>query len=139
MKRSSLLASTAGLLIPHHGLGEADTAKLIMTCDHAGCRLVPDDAPRIVVPSRTPEEPGHRPIRIMTTLHYCTPHRAGDFKAADWLNDRNKAQVEQLARQARPADFRPDFEAATVEWVLVASNEYTAYLQKMGVPRAFIG
>lgn len=128
----------SGLFLPRHALGEADTTRLVMRCDHPGCNNQVHRAPRIVVPSQTPFEPLHRPIKVMTELHFCQPHATD--KALDpqaYLTPREKANIEQIARQHRPAEFKPDFEAAVVQWVLVTTPEYRAFLQKLGVRRVY--
>lgn len=138
MNRHALLASSAsGLLLPRHALGEADTRRLVMNCDHPGCRNVPDRAPRIVIPSATPFALGHKPIKVMTTLHFCLPHQEGSFQPATWLTAHNKSRVEEVARARRPRGFRPDFEAATVEMLLVTTPEYHDYLKAMGINQRF--
>lgn len=137
MSRASLLAGVSGLLLPKHAVGEADPGRLVMVCDHPGCRRVPDRAPRMAIPSRTPNEPGHKAVRIMTDLHYCLPHHHGAFDPAVWLSDANKAMVEAQMAPRRPADFKPDFEAVRVEWLLVTTPEYHEFLRKRGIQRAF--
>lgn len=105
---------------------------VVMSCDHAGCLQLVRRGPRIVIPSRTPFEPGHRPVRIMTTLHYCELHQ-GEFDVAAYLTGAQKARVEGTARLLRPASFRPDFERAFAETVLVTTPEYRKFLEHLGV------
>lgn len=141
MTRSALLGASllgAGILLPRHALGEADTSRLVMRCDHPGCRDQVHRAPRIVVPSRTPLEYGHKPIKVMTELHYCQPHATPlALDVQRWLTPGEKRNIEQLARTHRPAEFKPDFEAARLEWVLVTTPEYRLFLKRLGVKRVF--
>ncbi len=99
---------------------------VIMHCDHAGCLRQVTRAPRIHVPSKTPGPAGHQAVRIMSTLHYCPVHQ-DEFAPAAWLTDAKKREVERFARHARASDFVPDFDAATVELVLVTTPEYRAF------------
>lgn len=142
MNRFALLASSAsGLLLPRHALGEADTRRLVMVCDHPGCRNAPDRAPCIVIPGSNPGTrwlPGFRPIRIMTTLHFCLPHAVpGAFDLAGWLTAHNKSRVEDTARRLRARGFKPDFEAATQKWELVTTPEYRQFLTELGIDRVY--
>lgn len=100
---------------------------VVMSCDAPGCLHQVRRAPRILVPSKTPFDPTHRPIRVMTTLHYCEQHRSA-FDPREWLTDARKAGVEKLARVKRPHGFIPDFDAATVELVLTTTPEYRRFL-----------
>lgn len=100
-------------------------------CDHLGCPIPPSRAPRVVVFSKTPFEPDHRPLKMMTTLHYCEMHR-GELKIEDLLTPQIKLDFEKTARIARPIGFKPNFEFAHIEWVLVTTPEYRAFLLKLG-------
>lgn len=112
--------------------------ELVMHCDVPGCLHLVARAPRLIVPSRTPGLPLHRPVRVMTTLHYCEPHvQTQPVKPADVLNDKMKAKIEGHAKIGRPDGFRPDFEAAFIEWVLVTTPEYRAFLRDLGIRRVF--
>ena len=113
-------------------LPTADRPAVMMTCDNSGCRGQVKRAPRIVVPSRTPMLPGHAPIRIMTTLHYCEAHRTA-FDVSSYWTDLIKRRAEDTARRIRPTLFRLDFEAATVELMLVTTPEYRQFLRSLGV------
>ena len=104
---------------------------IAMRCDHPGCLAEVRRAPRICVPHRGGVEPGCTPIRIMTTLHYCERHRA-EFQAAAYWTPALMAKVEACARAKRPALFRPDFDRAWVELVLVTTPEYRAFLADIG-------
>jgi hypothetical protein len=99
-------------------------------CDHIGCPLPPKRAPRVVVPSKTPFELGHRPLRMMTTLHYCELHQ-GELKLEDLLIPKIKRDFERAAK-GRPLDFKVDFDHAAIEWVLVTTPEYREFLMKLG-------
>ena len=107
-----------------------------MVCDHTTFRCLAEvkRAPVIVIPSVTPFEPGHRPVRIPTTLHYCEFHR-GDFDVQAYLSDFQKRRVELTVREIRPADFKPDFDAAFAELVLVTTPEYRRFLHYIGVTK----
>ncbi len=104
---------------------------ICMRCDHNGCFREVRRAPRICVPSRTPWEPGHRPVRIMTTLHYCEQHR-GEFRAASYWTDALMRKVEDCAARGRPPGFKPEFDRAWVELVLVTTPEYREFLEHIG-------
>lgn len=82
---------------------------------------------RIHVPSRTQHEPGHDQVRITLTLHSCEAHK-GVFKCDDLLTPALKAQVEDFAKKKRPIDWKPDFDAAFVQYVDVFSKEYRQFL-----------
>jgi hypothetical protein len=103
---------------------------LIMTCDAPCCFRWVSHAPRIVVPPRA-ECPSIRPLRIMTTLHYCDTHR-DYFDVQRYLSATQKRRIERQARELFGPDWRPDFEAARVEHVLVTTPEYRAFLEHIG-------
>lgn len=103
----------------------------VMTCDVVGCRRQPRRAPRIIIPS-TVFELDHPALRIMTTLHYCEDHR-GAFDLAAYWTDAIKARVEKVAKAKRPLTWKPDFEHARFELVLVTTPEYRQFLQDMGM------
>ena len=109
-----------------------------MRCDHSGlvCLREVRRAPRIVVPSCTPWEPGHAPLRVMTTLHYCELHK-GEFNLDGYWTGAIKARLERVAKRKRPLGFRPDFEAARCEQVLVTTPEYRAFLYEIGLRPAW--
>ena len=109
-----------------------------MHCDHTGplrCVREVKRAPVIVILSRTPMEPGHKPIRIHTPLHYCEWHR-GDFKVQEYLSDAQKRRIELEMRGIRPMGFKPDFDGAFADLVLVTTPEYRRFLRYIGVTRA---
>lgn len=108
---------------------------MFMSCDASlpvgACLREVRRAPRIVIPaiwSGTPQFP----LRIMTTLHYCEEHRDA-FDLATYLSGPQKARIEREARFKRGADFRPDFEKARYELVLVTTPEYREFMQHVGV------
>lgn len=107
---------------------------IAMRCDFTGHRCLREvrRAPRIVVPSRTPLDLGHAPLRIMTTLHFCEEHRYA-FRLESYWTDAIKARVEATARQNRPPAFKPDFERALLEMVLVTTPEYRQFVHDMGM------
>lgn len=112
--------------------------ELVMHCDVPGCLRLVARAPRVIVPSATPFAFGHRPMRVMTTLHYCEPHaEAQPVTAADILRPKLKGDIEARAKVARPDGFKPDFERASIEWVLVTTPEYKSFLQTLGIKRVF--
>ena len=98
-----------------------------MTCDCPGCKNEVAWAPRIYIPSRTPFAAGNDPIRVMTTLHSCDLHR-GSFRIEDILDGKLKRKVELQANRVRVIGFKPDFEAAKLEYVRVTTPEYRAFL-----------
>jgi hypothetical protein len=95
------------------------------------CYREPKRAPRIILPSRTPHMFGHRPIRIMTTLHFCDGHRGG-FDVGSYWTDKVKARAEKVAREIRPFGFRPDFDRSRLEMVLITTPEYRLFLLHTG-------
>ena len=102
----------------------------VMYCDHLGCQLPPKRAPRVIVPSKTWLEPGHRALSLMTTLHYCDLHY-GEFTLADALTPKIIAAFEAAAKKGRPHGFKPDFDAAFIEGVLVTTPEYRQFLARL--------
>lgn len=102
-----------------------------MKCDHLGCTIPPLRAPRLIVFSTKPFEPDHRPLRMMTTLHYCELHK-GELTVADVLTPKIKREMEGIASRARPIGFKPDFEKAILEFVLVTTPEYRQFLKDLG-------
>jgi hypothetical protein len=103
-----------------------------MICDHIGCKNEPTRGPRLVVPSRTWLEPGHRALKMMTTLHYCELHRS-EVKVADLLTASIRRDFEASAKRARPLDFKCDFDAAFIEHVLITTPEYRAWMSKIDI------
>jgi hypothetical protein len=102
------------------------------------CGNTPTRAPRVVVCSRTPHEPGHRPLKMFTTLHFCEIHK-DQVKLADLLQPSVIADFEKAARLNRPIGFKCDFEpyegergGAFVEFVLVTTPEYRNFLAAIG-------
>lgn len=102
----------------------------IMTCDHPRCIRQVKWAPRVVIHSTRPMEREHRPIRVMTALHYCELHY-GEFEVERFVTPELKRRVEALARTARPTGFVPDFENAYGEQVLVTTPEYAAFTKRL--------
>jgi hypothetical protein len=104
-----------------------------MRCD---CTLFRCDkevrrAPVIVIPSRTPFAPGHRVVRIHTPLHYCEWHR-GMFDVQSYLSGQQKRRIELEIPAIRPKDFKPDFDQAFADLVLVTTPEYRRFLRYIG-------
>lgn len=109
---------------------------LIMRCDVPGCVHQVKYGLRIVVPSQTPDRLLHRPMRIMTTLHVCQPHQnAFHNLPAEFFTAPQRARLERAARLKRPDDFKPNFEAAYLEKVLVTTPEYRDFLKHVGARR----
>lgn len=133
---------------------------LQMHCDGRGprgCNRWVTQAPRIVIPhdlggmplptgrpprrsayftplrqDNTPEQvPWWTPIRILTHVHLCDLH--GDaFDVQDYLSQGGKkAHIEAEARRLRGADFKPAFDHAYVELVLVTTPEYRAFMRRV--------
>lgn len=100
-------------------------------CNHVqavfSCMAPPEVSPRVYVPSKTQQAPGHENLRMMTTLHYCRTH-IGEFKIDDFLTDAIKATFEKAARVQRPIDFKCDFDAAFVHYVDIFTPEYMKWL-----------
>jgi hypothetical protein len=115
--------------------------KLIMHCDvyvhGAPCTNTPRNAPRVIVPAVDWMEPGHIPVRMMTKLHLCDIHwEQGVYKLEDFLTDRIKAEMEALAKRARPHGYKLDFDNAFLERVLTTTPEYRQYMQSWGMAYA---
>lgn len=103
-----------------------------MICDHFGCKNTPMRAPRVLVPSQTPLAIEHPPLRMFTSLHYCEVHK-GEVKIGDLLSPKVKADFEEAAKRKRPIGFKCDFEAATIEYVLITTPEYRRFQAALGV------
>jgi hypothetical protein len=103
-----------------------------MRCDGAmaRCALPPERAPRIVVPARPFLPWGPQPLRMWTTLHYCERHKH-ECTVETALGDRDKAQLEQIAGRKWSQEYRPDFDMARIEWILVTTPEYRKFLEKI--------
>jgi hypothetical protein len=116
--------------------------KIGLTCDHAGCKNTPARAPRLIVQSMTPDEPGHKPIRMFTPYHFCEIHR-NEIEPDTLLTPRVKEAFERCARLKRPLDYKCDFEpgewrgidahGTALEFVLVTTPEYRAFMAALGV------
>lgn len=100
------------------------------------CKLDPHRAPRIIVPHV--EKPGLRlekPRRMFTDLHYCDWHRVNldDQKLVEaLLSPKVKQDFEAIAKIKWPLGYTCDFEKAKVDWVLVTTPEYRAFLAALG-------
>lgn len=105
----------------------------LMRCDHTGliCLAEVRRAPIIVIPPVEMIDRTYRAIRIPTTLHYCERHR-GDFDVQTYLSMAQKTRIERAAKLMRPADWRPDFDAALADLVLVTCPEYRRFLVYIG-------
>jgi hypothetical protein len=107
-----------------------------MICDHLVgmvrvCKNPPMRAPRLIVPSKTPEAPDHKHLRMMTSLHFCDLHRIG-ITTRMFLDGKMKARFEGFARIGRPIDFKCDFDKAWIDWVLTTTPEYRAFMNDLG-------
>jgi hypothetical protein len=107
-----------------------------MICDHyepifGHCKNSVARAPRLVVPSQTPQLIGHRAFKRFTTLHYCELHK-GELKAEHLLTARLKRELEADARAERPLGFKCDFEKAGIDYVLCTTPEYREFLRRLG-------
>lgn len=110
------------------------------TCDITGCKFDPYRAPAIFVPHRgngklSILDDEWRPVRMFTTLHFCEPHRAQLDQVAlvqRLLTPAIKVQIETTAKKKRHADFKVDFEAAWLDWLLLSTPEYRKFLASMG-------
>lgn len=119
-------------------------------CDHVlflhmHCQNTPTRAPRLVVCSKTPWLPDHRPLKMFTTLHYCEWH-TGELKAEDLLQPKIIRDFEAAARLKRPLDFVPDFDiydpstgkgGCLLEYVLVTTPEYRRFERALGLGGRF--
>lgn len=107
-----------------------------MICDHyvtalERCKNTPMRAPRLVVPSQTPDAWDHPPLKMFTTLHFCELHK-GLVAVSDLLQPNVKRDMERAAKLKRPLGFKPDFEKAFIEYVLVTTPEYRKFLAALG-------
>lgn len=108
-----------------------------MRCDGAMglCVIPPARAPRLVVPplpfALSLEV---KPLRVWTTLHYCERHKE-ECTAQMVLVDKLKADLEATAKRKWPHEYRPDFDAAFVEWLLVTTPEYRQFLHTLEIGR----
>lgn len=108
---------------------------------HLRCINTPTRAPRVVVCSRTPGEPDHRPLKMFTTLHYCELHK-GELTLDQLLQPKVKRDFEEAARKKRPLDFKCNFDpydpaqgadgGAFIEYVLTTTPEYRAFEEALG-------
>ena len=105
-----------------------------MRCDGrmGGCTVPPARAPRLVVPPAPWRMFGPTPLRMMTTLHYCEMHK-GECTLDMLLGDKIKADFEAVAKRKWSHEHTPDFDAAFIEWVLVTTPEYRAFLESIEV------
>lgn len=105
-----------------------------MRCDGGmgGCGNSVARAPRIIVPPKpflmgvSPE-----PRRVWTTLHFCQPHveqQEREQLLQRLLTDQMKANVEKVAKIKWTHEYKPDFDHAYIEWVLVTTPEYRQFL-----------
>jgi hypothetical protein len=105
------------------------------------CPNTPSRAPRLIVCSKTPFAPDHKPIKMFTTLHYCELHK-GELKAEHLLSARVVRDFEECARLKRPHGFKCDFDKAFIEFVLTGTPEYRRFEKALGLGgkyRAAIG
>lgn len=121
-----------GLILPKREIkGRFAALADSMQCDHTPailmltkCPTPPENAPRLIVPSKTQQAPGHEHVRIdFRDLHLCHVH-TGELKIDTLLTDRLKREVELAARATRPIDWKPDFEAAHLVYVSIFTPEY---------------
>jgi len=113
---------------------------VILSCDGPSCLQLPDKAPRVFVPSKTPTQKDHAPLTLaFPHLHYCVVHWETHMKLDDLLTDKVKARFEDQARRVRPHDFVCDFDAALVQPIDVHSPEYGAYMARIGLKTDGLG
>ena len=109
-----------------------DNPAVQMVCDAPICARQVKWAPRLLVPNRNADRPELPPLRIMTTLHYCDLHR-DSFDVVSYWTELVKRRCEVRARELHGSDFKPDFEQASIQLVLVTTPEYRAFLQAQGI------
>lgn len=103
-----------------------------------GCMALPDRAPLVYVPSKTPE--AHKPLTLaFPHVHYCETHWNEDMKLSDFLDQKARAKFEAQAKRIRPHDFTCNFEAALIVPIDVFSPEYRAYMERIGLKADGIG
>lgn len=124
-------------------------------CDHFvsimfKCGNTPTRAPCLVVCSKTPGEPGHKPLKMFTSLHYCEWHK-GEVELEDLLRPKIIRDFEAAARIKRPVGFVCDFDpydpatgkgGALIEYVLTTTPEYRRFEEALGaggIARAALG
>lgn len=108
-----------------------------MQCDgDATCKLPPHRAPRLIVPHKFRfGEDQLMPRRMMTLLHFCEQHRVqlDEGKLVQsLLTGSVRRDFERMARHKWPLGYTCDFEKARIEWVLVTTPEYRAFMAALG-------
>lgn len=115
-----------------------------VNCDHVphlleigNCRTPGDQAPRLIVPSRTQMAPGHAHVHVdFRDHHFCHAH-IGELKLDTLLTDRLKRQIEDHVKRIRPIDFKCGFDAAHLVYVSIFTPEYKYFeVVKHLMPRA---
>lgn len=106
-------------------------------CDgEVGCPNQVMRAPRMIVPHTFKVgQLFQKPRHMFTDLHYCEIHRArlDDKKLVQaLLSPKVKADFERAAKLKWPMGYVCDFERAYIEWVLVTTPEYRAFLAALG-------
>lgn len=105
-----------------------------MRCDGmmGNCLIPPARAPRLIVPPKPfVPEAILAPRRVWTTLHYCERHKH-ELTVEMLLGDRKlKADLEAVCKAKWPQEYRPDFDAARIQWILVTTPEYRDFLLKL--------
>lgn len=74
------------------------------------------------------------PIRVYNTWHFCERHKrqVEDQMLGELLTPATIADVEEIARRRNwPLEYRPDFDGAGVDWVLVTTPEYRRFLNRI--------
>lgn len=110
---------------------------IALSCDWRGpygvrCKNQATRGARLIVPPVNMETPEFRPLRRFTDLHACDLHTAAvSVTPADILTPNVKADFEAAAKKIRPAGFKCDFEAASLQWILTTTPEYRQFLQRV--------
>jgi hypothetical protein len=102
-----------------------------MNCDGAGSIICPHVVKwgvRVHTPSIT-QIPGHDQVRLTLKLHACDMHKdQGCFKLDRLLTMKLKTEIEQFAKAKRPIDWKPDFDAAFIQYVDIFEPQYQQFL-----------
>lgn len=108
-----------------------------MKCDaDSACRIEPHRGIRLLIPHRF--QMGQErlpPRRVMTPFHFCEQHRvtADEAKLVAALLTRDVIRdVEAAAKIKWPLGYKCDFDNTTIDWVLVTTPEYRAFLAALG-------
>jgi len=107
-----------------------------MICDHVYCKAMPTRGARLVVPAKGLYAFVFKPLKVMSTYHFCELH-IGEIKLADMLRPHIRQQLEAMAKGARRRgpEFVCDFDHAFIEYVLVTTPEYRRWMEQIDISK----